>query len=95
MKPFYRYARFINFALSFGITSAVALFAGIFGGMWLDNRLGTSPTFLIIGVFLGIGLIFKYLMTEVASLTKMEQKVKEEREKEKRKETEEQERDKD
>lgn len=86
MKPYYRYARYINFALSFGVTAAVALVAGIFGGMWLDDRLGTSPAFLIVGVFLGIGLIFQYLMKEVASLTRMEEKAKKDKEKEKEKE---------
>lgn len=29
---------------------------GILGGIWLDNRLGTSVVFTLVGLFLGLGL---------------------------------------
>lgn len=41
-------------ALGAGLTfaAAVALFA--YGGLWLDERLGTRPWFVLVGVFLGL-----------------------------------------
>lgn len=80
MSKHFRYARYINFAMSFGITSVIALFAGIYGGMWVDERLGISPVFLLIGVFLAIAVIFKSLMTEVKALSRMEKESEEKNE---------------
>jgi hypothetical protein len=37
--------------LALGLT--IAVFA--LGGNWLDDRLGTSPLFVLLGVFLGFG----------------------------------------
>lgn len=36
-----------------GIQLAAAIFLCLLGGNWLDQRWGTSPLFLILGVFLG------------------------------------------
>jgi len=41
-----------------GIQFAVSLIAFLFGGQWLDRKLGTSPVFLMIGVFVGSGAAF-------------------------------------
>jgi ATP synthase protein I len=45
------YARYAGVGFQFG--AAIILFA--LGGWWLDKRLGTTPWFLILGVFLGFG----------------------------------------
>ncbi len=37
---------------------AISLLAGVFGGEWLDKKLGSAPWLLIVGVFLGVGLSF-------------------------------------
>lgn len=36
-----------------GVELAIAILLGLFGGQWLDRRLGTGPWLLILGVFLG------------------------------------------
>ena len=42
--------------MGFQFAGAILLF--LFVGMWLDGKLGTSPTFLIVGVFVGAGGAF-------------------------------------
>ncbi len=37
-----------------GFFIGTCIVLGIFGGLWLDNRLNTKPAFLLIGVVLGI-----------------------------------------
>ncbi|MGQ0418075.1 AtpZ/AtpI family protein, partial [Bacillus sp. HC-TM] len=32
-----------------------SILVGIFGGQWIDNKVGTFPLFLIIGLLLGLG----------------------------------------
>jgi Uncharacterized protein conserved in bacteria len=41
-----------------GIQLAVALVVFVLAGNWLDNRLGTSPVFVLVGVFIGGGAAF-------------------------------------
>ncbi len=41
-----------------GIQFAVAVVVFLFAGQWLDRRLGTSPIFLMLGVFVGAGAAF-------------------------------------
>ena len=43
--------------IAFTIIICIAL--SIFLGVWLDNRLGTSPVFLLIFIFVGIAAAFK------------------------------------
>jgi F0F1-type ATP synthase assembly protein I len=44
-------------ALMTGILSQLVgcILIGLFGGKWLDEAVGTTPLFLIIGLFLGLG----------------------------------------
>ncbi len=37
-----------------GFFIGICIILGIFGGLWLDNRLNTKPTFLLVGMVLGI-----------------------------------------
>lgn len=37
-----------------GMQLAVCVIAGLLGGRWLDNVLGTSPVFLITGILCGV-----------------------------------------
>jgi F0F1-type ATP synthase assembly protein I len=41
-----------------GLQFVIALLAGLYGGQWLDRRIGTTPWLSIIGMFLGAGLAF-------------------------------------
>jgi len=44
-----------------GIVVVVCLGMGFFGGRWLDTLTGTSPLFLLIFSFVGMGAAFKAL----------------------------------
>lgn len=39
----------------FGMQFVVALLIFLYLGQWVDRRLGTSPVFLLIGIFVGAG----------------------------------------
>jgi ATP synthase protein I len=40
--------------LEVGWFVGIAIVGGVLGGLWLDNKLGTRPLFIIIGLFLGL-----------------------------------------
>ena len=42
--------------LHLGTQMALILVLGVFGGVWLDGKLGASPAFTVVGSVLGIGL---------------------------------------
>lgn len=47
--------------MGIGVQFVAVLLAFLFAGKWLDERLGTSPWLLMIGVFLGFGLSLLYM----------------------------------
>lgn len=49
------FSGWLDLALQAALTLAIAVLAGVFGGRWLDQVLGTSPLFMIIGVLWGAG----------------------------------------
>jgi F0F1-type ATP synthase assembly protein I len=49
-----------------GVQFIVVLLAFLYLGKWLDARLGTSPWFLMLGVFLGFGLSLLYIYRKLA-----------------------------
>lgn len=65
---YWKYAKYINFALSFGTTMAVSLLLGFFGGRWLDRKFGTEPVFLIVGILAGTAMAFYSLIKEIQAL---------------------------
>ena len=52
--------------MGIGIQFVAVLLAFLFAGKWLDERLGTSPWLLMIGVFLGFGLSLLYIYRRLA-----------------------------
>jgi F0F1-type ATP synthase assembly protein I len=52
----------------FGVQFAIAVLLFLYAGNWVDQKLGTSPLFLILGVFVGAGAsfysIYQRLMTD-------------------------------
>ena len=52
---------FAGLGLTLGL--AIALFA--VGGNWLDERLGTKPLFVLLGVFLGFGGGFYHMYSRL------------------------------
>lgn len=69
-RQYWDYARFANLAFSFGVTMTAAILLGLYGGMWLDRRLGTSPLFLVAGVLAGVGVGFRSILSELRILEK-------------------------
>ena len=63
-------SKYINFGLSFGLTMAITLYLLYQGGKWLDNRLGSAPVFMFIGIVLAIAAVFKRLFAEIKMLDK-------------------------
>jgi len=55
--------RYLATGLRFG--GAIVMF--VLGGLWLDNRLGTRPLFIIVGTFTGAGLGFVSVWREIQS----------------------------
>lgn len=51
--------------LGFQFAAAIVVF--LFAGQWLDNKLGTSPLFVIAGVFLGGGGAFYWMYRKITA----------------------------
>ncbi len=58
-------AKYMSLGLSFGLTMAITVYFLYRGGQWLDDRLGTGPLFMFLGVILGIVTVFKRLYNEL------------------------------
>lgn len=53
-----------------GLTLAIVMLGGFFGGYWFDGKIGTTPIFAIIGTFLGGTSGFIYLIRSLKDLQK-------------------------
>ncbi len=69
-KPGENPLKYLNYALSFGITTVLAIGLGFLGGQWLDSRLGTTPWLAMVGALLGIATGFKIMIEEALSASK-------------------------
>jgi len=49
------------FVSQIGISMALPIFMGVYGGNWLDQRFGTKGIFLLIGILFGVGTSFMNL----------------------------------
>jgi len=78
VKKYLIYSRYANLAFSLGVTMAVSIFFGYFGGTWLDTRLGTEPVFLIVGLLAGVAVAFKGLFTEITAMQQFIRRLEEE-----------------
>ena len=68
-----------DIGLRWGLTLAIAVLIGFFAGRWLDLKLGTTPLFLLIGIFWGVGGAFYSLVLQLKKLQEEEErKAKEE-----------------
>jgi uncharacterized membrane protein YccC len=45
-----------------GVQLAASIFLFVFGGQWLDRRLGTGALFTILGAFVGFGGMMVWLI---------------------------------
>ncbi|MDD2400952.1 MAG: AtpZ/AtpI family protein [Clostridia bacterium] len=57
--------KYVNFALSFGLTLVIVTYLLFKGGMWLDQKLGTEPFFMAVGVGLAIITVFRRLVKDI------------------------------
>jgi F0F1-type ATP synthase assembly protein I len=57
-----------------GLTMAVSILLGFFGGNWADGKLGTSPLFVLIGAFGGAIGGFIYLIRQVTQFQQNDEK---------------------
>ena len=62
-----------DLALRWGLTLAVTVLAGFFAGRWVDGKLGTTPLFLLIGIFWGLAGSFYSLFLQVKKLQQEEE----------------------
>ena len=62
--------KYVNFGVSFGLTMAITVYVLYLGGKWLDDRLGTAPLFVFLGVITGVAAVFKRLITDLKTLDK-------------------------
>jgi len=67
-KEHWNLLRYLNFALSFGITMIASLLIGYYGGSWLDRKFGTSPFLMLAGVLVGVATSFYALLQELKIL---------------------------
>ncbi len=51
-----------------GMTLAMVMLGGFFGGYWLDGKFGTLPLLAIVGTFLGAIAGFIYLINTLKQL---------------------------
>ena len=55
--------------LGVGLQFAGSILIFLFAGRWLDERLGTAPWLLLLGVFVGFGLGFLFLYRKLITST--------------------------
>ncbi len=50
-----------------GVQFVAVLLASLYGGRWLDERFGTAPWFLLLGVLLGFSLSLVYIFRRLGA----------------------------
>jgi len=68
-KGFFDFARYGSIGISWVLTTSIYLYLGYKAGTYLDQRLESSPLFLLLGIVLAIGLSFRALISEILALT--------------------------
>jgi len=60
-------------ALRWALTLAVAVLIGFWAGRWLDNKLHTTPLFILIGLFWGLSGSFLSLFIQLKKMQENEE----------------------
>ena len=61
-----------DLALRWALTLAVAVLVGFFAGRWLDLKLGTTPLFMLIGLFWSLAGSFLSLYLQLKRIQQEE-----------------------
>lgn len=69
---FGRLPQAFDLALRWGLTLAVSVLLGFFIGRWVDMKLRTTPLFLLIGIFWGVGGSFYSIYLQLKKLQEKE-----------------------
>lgn len=64
------YARYASLGISLVVTTAIYLYLGYRGGLWLDRRFGTEPVFFVLGIVLGMILSLVSFAKELLALAR-------------------------
>lgn len=59
------YLKNLGLITQVGLLMAIPIFLCVFGGIWLDERFGTSPLFLIIFILLGVLSAFRNMYVTI------------------------------
>jgi len=55
MREDFSFIRVLGLVGSLGLSVALCVVGGVYGGMWLDKKLGTGGVMLVVGLFFGLG----------------------------------------
>ncbi len=67
------YSGWADLAFQTSLTLAITVVVGFFVGRWLDNWIGTSPVFLIIGTLWGAGMGMYWLIMKVKQFSEAQE----------------------
>ncbi len=70
-KDKYQSIKDLAYYSSLGLSVALAIFLGLFAGVWLDKKFGTSPVLTFIGLGMGIVAGFRNLIRAAKKSRKM------------------------
>jgi len=55
MREDFSFLRVLGLIGTLGLSVALCVVGGVYGGMWLDGKLGTRGVMLLVGLFFGLG----------------------------------------
>ena len=60
MREDFSFIRVLGLVGTLGLSVAFCVVGGVYGGMWLDKKLGTGGVMLVVGLFFGLGVNIKF-----------------------------------
>ena len=63
--------RELGYFASLGMSIAISIFIGLFGGIWLDNKFETDPVFMFLGLAVGIAAGFNNIIKAGKKVNKL------------------------
>src|SRR5690606_14001311 len=65
----FEYAKHGSIGISWVLTSVIYFYLGVKGGTYLDERLGSSPAFLLVGLIGALALSLRSMVSLVLAVT--------------------------